>query len=286
MLSGFSIVSVRFAGLPDNNMKTPTHPLATRVLGIAARSWFVVVFIGQMIFAYYILMLYWRSAMVGNFEKWNSASPHFYIKGDIVGNLIFGLHVAIAAIITLLGPIQLISTIRSYAPRFHRISGRIYIFSAFIIAMAGLYLTWIKGSVGGLVGSIVISINASIIFVCAFFTIKNAIQRNIGKHNQWAVHLFLGMSGVWLFRVFLMLWLAIFKGPVGFDPKTFTGPFLNALSVFVYVFPQVIVAFYFQAKRSDKSLLKWTFAILLFLITIGIAIGTAVATMGLWLPRI
>lgn len=253
---------------------------------LAVRSWFVVVFAGQMIFAYYILMLYWKSAMVGNLEKWNTATPHFYIKGDIIGNVVFGLHVAIAAIITILGPMQLIPKIRSYAPKFHRVSGRVYVFSAFIISIAGLYLTWIKGSVGGLVGSIVISINAAIIIVSAWFTIKNAIRRNISLHNQWAVHLFLGMSGVWLFRVFLMLWLAIFKAPVGFDPDTFTGPFLNALSVFVYIFPQVIVIFYFRAKRSGEPGLKWAFSALLFLITLGIGMGATAATMGMWLPRI
>jgi hypothetical protein len=280
------LLQVTLPGYLKAGMETKAQLLSEKGLSISAKSWFVVVFIGQMLFAYYILMLYWRSAMAGNFEKWNSATPHFYIKGDIVGNIIFGLHVVVAAIITILGPLQLISKIRNYAPRFHRISGRIYIFSAFLISLAGLYLSWIKGSVGGLLGSIFISINASIIIVCAFFTIKNAMKRNISCHNQWAVHLFLGMSGVWLFRVFLMLWLAIFKAPVGFDPDTFTGPFLNALSVFVYIFPQVVVAFYFSAKRSQQPLPKWVFATLLFIITIATAVGIAAATMGMWLPRL
>ncbi len=260
--------------------------LVTRIMDSIVKVWFLAVWIGQMLFAYYILMLYWKSTMLGNFEKWNTATPNFYIKGDLVGNTIFGLHVALAAIITILGPMQLISQLRRYAPIFHRVSGRIYIFSAFIISIAGLYLTWVKGSVGGPVGSVVISMNALIILGCAFLTIKNALLRNIDNHQRWAVHLFLAISGVWLFRVFLMLWLAIFKAPVGFDPETFTGPFLNALSVFVYVFPQLVVFFYFQAKKSRTPLIKAVFSILLLFITIGIVIGTVAATLGMWLPRL
>lgn len=260
--------------------------ISTRVTNITVKFWFVAVFLGQMVFAYYVFMLYWKSAALGNFEKWNTATPHFYIKGDVLGNTIFGLHVMLAAIITIFGPLQLIKEVRINAPKFHRISGRVYIFSAFIISIAGLYLTWIKGSVGGIVGSYIISINALIIILCAFFSIKHAIHRNIPIHNKWAVHLFLAMSGVWLFRVFLMLWLAIHRAPVGFDPETFTGPFLNALGVFVYIFPQLAVWFYFYVMGSKNTFLKWAFSSLLFLITLGIGIGTFAATKGMWLPRL
>lgn len=250
------------------------------------RFWFVVTFLGQLMFAYYILMMYWRSIALGNFEKWNTVNSHFYIKSDIVGNLVFGLHVAIAAIITILGPLQLITRIRTKAPRFHRISGRIYIFSAFLMSIAGLYLTWVRSAIGGPFMSVCITINALTILVCAFFAIRYAMQRNIKLHNQWAVHLFLAMSGVWLFRVFFMLWMLIHKAPVGFDPETFTGPFLNVLAVFVYVLPQAVVALYFKARFSPSPYKKWAFAVFLFVITICIAIGSAGAALGMWLPRI
>lgn len=252
------------------------------------KGWFIIVLIGQALFAYYIIMLYWKSTMLGDLERWNTVMPNFYINGALLGNIIFGLHVALAAIITIFGPLQLTPQIRNYAPKFHRISGRIYIFSAFVISIAGLYLTWVRdsGSVGGFTGAVFISINALIILVCAVFAIKNALQKDFQWHKRWAVHLFLAMSGVWLFRVFLMLWLAIFKAPVGFDPETFTGPLLNALYVFVYIFPQIAALFYFHAKDSVNPRINWTFSIFLLLITIGIGLGTAAATMGMWLPRL
>ncbi|NII27429.1 DUF2306 domain-containing protein [Pseudoflavitalea sp. X16] len=267
-------------------MKQRTQTVAVHLFRNVTRFWFVVTYLGQLIFAYYILMLYWKSTALGDFEKWNTANPHFYMKGDRVGNLIFGLHVALAVVITMLGPLQLVTWIRTKAPRFHRISGRVYIFSAFLISIAGLYLTWVRGSVGGLFSAIGITFNALIIIVCAFFAVKYAMQRKIKLHNQWAVHLLLAMSGVWLFRVFFMLWMVIHRAPVGFDPETFTGPFLNALAVLVYILPQAIVAFYFKAKFSGSPSTKWAFSLLLFVITIGIVIGTIGAVRGMWLPRI
>lgn len=267
-------------------MKQAIQAIAIPLFRNVTRFWFIVTYCGQLIFAYYILMLYYKSTVLGDFEKWNTASPHFYTKGDVVGNLIFGLHVALAAVVTILGPLQLVPKIRNKVPGIHRICGRIYIFSAFLISAAGLYLTWVRGAIGGPFSAIGISINGLIIIVCAFFAIRYAMQRNIKLHNQWAVHLLLAMSGVWLFRVFFMLWMVIHRAPVGFDPETFTGPFLNALAVFVYILPQAVVALYFKAKFSNSANKKLAFSLLLFVITIGIAVGTVGAISGMWLPRI
>ena len=269
-----------------SHMKQVIHTIATPLFRNVTRFWFVITYSGQLIFAYYILMLYYKSTALGDFERWNTANPHFYIKGDITGNLIFGFHVALAAVVTILGPLQLVPVIRAKMPKIHRVCGRIYIFSAFLISAAGLYLTWVRGSVGGPFSAVSITINALIIIVSAFFAIRYAIQRNIKLHNQWAVHLLLAMSGVWLFRVFFMLWMVIHQAPVGFDPETFTGPFLNALGIFVYILPQALVALYFKAKFSGYASRKLAFSLLLFVITIGIAVGTMGAIMGMWLPRV
>ncbi len=263
-----------------------TQSLALRIFKNVTRLWFTITFVGQLAFASYIILLYWKSAALGHFDKWNTANPDFYVKGDIRGNLVFGLHVTLAAVVTILGPLQLVPAIRKKAARFHRNSGRIYICSAFLISLAGLYLSWVRGGVGGLFSAVGITINAVIIIVCAFFTIKYAIQRNIRLHNQWAVHLVLAMSGVWLFRVFFMLWMVIHKAPVGFDPETFTGPFLNVLAVFVYILPQPVVALYFNAKYSNLEYKKWAFSLALFIISIGMAVGILGAISGMWLPRI
>jgi hypothetical protein len=267
-------------------MKKKSLTVAIRLFQNVTRFWFVITYAGQLVFAYYILMLYWKSAALGHFEKWNTANPHFYVTGDVVGNLVFGVHMALAAVITIFGPLQIVNSIRKKAPRFHRISGRVYIYSAFLISIAGLYLTWVRSAIGGLFSAIGITFNALIIIVCAFFTIRYAMQRNIRLHSQWAVHLLLAMSGVWLFRVFFMLWMVIHRAPVGFDPETFTGPFLNALALFVYILPQAIVVLYFKARFSGSVYTKWAFSIFLFVITVGMVAGILGAIKGMWMPRI
>jgi hypothetical protein len=259
---------------------------SVKTLDISSRLWFITAFIGQMIFAYYIISLYGKSGVHGNFEKWNAQTPYGYQVNDLLGNFIFGLHVALAAIITIGGPLQIIPQIRSKIPTLHRISGRIYIISAFIISFAGLYLSWVRGSVGGLIGSIFISINAIIIMICATNVIRFAIKRQFDVHYKWALRLYLAMSGVWFFRVGIMLWLVINQAPVGFDPETFQGPFLNFLYVLVYIMPQVFVEMYFQAKESKNKKFKFGISAFLFVVTLGMAVGIFAATMGMWLPKL
>jgi predicted membrane protein DUF2306 len=258
--------------------------LPEAMLRWAARSWFTVFFVGQLIFTAYILILYGGSALAGRFDRWNMASPNLYIKGSPARNTIFGLHVAIAAVVSLLGPLQVIPGLRRHIPRFHRISGRVYIFFAFAIGLDGILLAWRPGAVGGKLDHAIISLNALIIMVCALFAIRAARKRDIPSHNRWAVHLLLAMSGVWLFRVFLLLWLMIWQRPVGFDPDSFTGPFLVVLSLLVYIFPQVVTWGYFKVRMNQTAGMKLPFSLLLFLVAISMALGVFAATMGIWLP--
>jgi hypothetical protein len=83
-----------------------------------------------------------------------------------------------------------------------------------------------------------------------------------------------------------MLWLTIYARPVGFDPETFTGPFLTILGLLVYIFPQLFVWGYFSARESQSGGLKLQFSLLLLLVTAGMAVGVFAATTRMWLPRI
>ncbi|MFK7775425.1 MAG: DUF2306 domain-containing protein [Saprospiraceae bacterium] len=263
-----------------------THSKSINFLKTSVNIWFAVVVIGQVIFALYILGVYGVSGIAGDFERWNSVSSHGYVQRDFLGNTFFGMHVILAAIITIGGPLQLMKGVRKKFPKFHQINGRIYIYSAFLISMAGFYLAWIRGSVGGLIGAIFISINGTLILICAFYTIRKAMARQLLEHRKWAIRLFLAMSGVWFFRVFLMLWLTIHQGPVGFDMEAFQGPALNMLYTFSYVLPIVFAEFYFRAKESKQVIGMWGISIFILFLSCAIALGTFSATMGLWLPKL
>ena len=157
---------------------------------------------------------------------------------------------------------------------------------ALAVGIDGIALVWRPQAVGDLLSHVIISMNALLILLTAILAIRTARKRDFVAHNQWALHLLLAMSGVWLFRVFLMLWLAIFKRPVGFDPETFTGPFLICLGLLVYVTPQGVVWAYFKSRRGTSIPTQAIFSTLMFFITIGTAVGLAAAVFGLWLPRV
>ena len=255
-----------------------------KLLKNSVNFWFTVVVIGQFIFALYILGLYGVNGLAGDFERWNNSTPHGYVPKEVWGNIFFGLHMALAAVITIGGPLQLMKKVRSKFPRFHRINGRIYISSAFIISIAGLFLAWGRGMTGGLVGALFISANAGFIMVCAFFTVKYAVARKLKIHRKWAIRLFLAMSGVWFFRVFLMGWIMINQGPVGFDIDSFQGPALNVLYTCSYILPVLFAGFYFKAKESRQPKRRLAVSVFILLLTCYIIVGTFTATMGMWLP--
>ncbi|PHZ83881.1 DUF2306 domain-containing protein [Paremcibacter congregatus] len=257
---------------------------ADKTLNAAATFWFLVAVLGQWIFVIYIAAFYGSAAVGGNFEKWNKVLPNGYVDGDPIYNLALATHLSLAFTMHFFGPLQLIPQLRSYAPTFHRWNGRIYIATAFIISLAGLYLTWTKVPFGG--DRINITINAIAIMVCAAMAYRYARAYNFKAHRRWAIRLFLVVAGVWFFRIGLMFWLAVNKGPVGFDMQSFQGPFLTFLGLAQTFLPLAVLELYFRAQDSSISIAKWFVSIIIFLFTIMMGIGIFAASMAMWIPRI
>lgn len=256
-----------------------------KVLNSVVTVWFTIAVLGQWIFALYVLLFYGKATAAGHSENWNKVLPNGYVSGDTIGNAVVGIHLLLAVIIMVGGPVQIIPKIRAYAPTFHRWNGRIYIYTAFILSLSGLYMVWIRGSIGGMVQHISISINAILIMISALFTIKYAMVRNFKNHRIWAIRLFLVINGVWFFRIGLFFWLTIHQKPVGFDPKIFEGPFLYFLTFSQYVIPLAVFELYLRAKNSSNKKLIYTTALLLFILIIIMSIGIFSASMAKWIPK-
>jgi hypothetical protein len=261
---------------------------ASGILNFAATAWLTVTTIGQWIFGIYILSFYGRNTIAGEFEKWNQVLPHGYVEGDWKGNLVVGMHVLLAAVLVIGGPLQLITQIRSHFPRFHRWLGRTYVMTAIFVSVGGLIMIWTRGGVGDETQRISISMQAIYIIGFALLAIRYARARQFEKHRNWALRLFMVVSGVWFFRVGLMFWLMVNGGPAGFDPKTFTGPFLTALSIFTYAIPisLIVLEMYFHARKSKSQTFSFITSAIIFMFTVMMAVGIFAATMGMWLPRI
>jgi hypothetical protein len=259
---------------------------ANAALKAAAQFWFLVAVTGQLVFAGYVAVFYGRAVAQGNFAAWNDVMPHGHIPGDTMGNLAVALHLVLAVMVIVGGALQLVPRIRHRAPAVHRWTGRIYILAAFAISLGGLYMVWVRGSVGDTSQHIAISLNAVLIMLCAAFALRHALARNFGAHRRWALRLFLVMSGVWFFRVGLMLWLLLNGGPAGFDPETFVGPFLTFLAFAQYLLPLAVLELYLRTQARAGAPGRLAVAAGLFVLTVAMGVGIFVATVGMWLPRI
>jgi len=260
--------------------------LAGRVLRGGAACWLGVAMLGQLLFAVYVAGFYGRAAMQGRPELWNRVLPHGYAAGDTLLNFVLGLHLLFAAAITIGGVLQLIPPLRRRAPAFHRWNGRAYLLLAAATSAAGLVMVWTRGTVGDLSQHIAISLNGLLILLFAGIAWRHARAHRLDLHRRWALRLFLAVSGVWFFRVGLMFWLVANQGPVGFDPKTFTGPFLTFLAFAQFMLPLVVLEFYFRAQQRCEPRGKLVMAAALSVLTLIMGVGIAGAVAMMWLPHL
>jgi hypothetical protein len=252
----------------------------------ALRFWFLVTVMGQLIFVMYVLALYGGAAVYGNFNGWNKVMPHAYVAGETTGNIAIGTHLLVAALVMLAGALQLIPQLRARAPSFHRWNGRVYLAGTVVASLSGLYMVWGRGTVGDVVQHIGTSVNAVLILVFAGMALRLAIARDFSAHRRWALRLFLAVSGVWFFRVGLMFWIAVNRGPVGFDPTTFRGPFLSFLAFAQYLLPLAVLELYLRCRERGGVAARFGMAFTLLGLALATGVGVAVATVGMWLPNI
>lgn len=263
----------------------PSRNGAATALSAAATFWFLATVVGQLMFAAYIVTLYGGHAARGNFQGWNAVMSHGHVPGDGVGNLATGIHLLLAASIMLAGTLQLLPQLRRIAPRVHHWNGRVYLAGAVLAALSGLTMLWWRGAVGDVVQHIGTSLNALLVLLFAGLALRRALQRDIAAHRRWALRLFVTVSGVWFFRVGLMFWLAVNGGPAGFDPASFTGPFLSFLAYAQYLLPLALLEGYLRSRDGGSAVARWTMAALLACMTVAMSAGIAVASVGMWLPR-
>jgi uncharacterized membrane protein len=258
---------------------------ANTALKLAARFWFLVAVTGQWFFVVYVIAFYGGAAVRGNLASWNKVLPNGYTPGNLIANLAVAAHLLLAVIIMVGGPLQFIPRIRQLAPRVHRVNGRIYIPAVILTSIAGLYMVWSRARAGHLIQHLGISLDAILIVTFSILALRYAMARQISIHRRWALRLFMVVNAGWFFRIGLMEWVFLNRGPIGFDPKTFTGPFLNFLAFADYLLPLAVLEIYLRTKERGSTGARFAVAATLVVLTIGMGLGIFAAAMGMWLPR-
>jgi tetratricopeptide (TPR) repeat protein len=261
-------------------------PLADKALKAAAGFWLAVTVVGQFIFAFAVASFYGMTALRGDYFPWHKFISRGHVAGDTADNTAIAAHVASAAIIMFAGSLQLIPQIRNRFPVFHRWNGRIYMSFAVLGGAAGLYLTWVRGTVGDVYQHIGSSIRAVLIFIFAALALRSALARDFIAHRRWALRLFLVVSGAFFIRLILVLSGVIFKGPFGFNPQTFTGPFLTFSTFAQYLVPLAVLEIYFRAQDRPSARNRFAAAGLLFVMTLAMIGGIFAVTLTTWMPQV
>jgi tetratricopeptide (TPR) repeat protein len=158
--------------------------------------------------------------------------------------------------------------------------------TACALGTAGLYMTWIRGSIGDLSQHLGGSLGAVLIWLCAAMALRYAMARDFKTHRRWALRLFLVASAAWFYRIAFFLSLILFKGPFGFDPQTFTGPFPTVMSFAQYLFPLAVLEIYLRAQDRPGALRRMAAAGILFVLTLAMGAGIFAVTMAAWVPQV
>ncbi|SDQ81630.1 DUF2306 domain-containing protein [Pseudoxanthomonas sp. CF125] len=268
-----------------SRFKRALGPDAGVWLGRSASAWMILALCGQWIFATYVLIFYGSAVLADDWSRWNQVLPRGYVAGDTAGNLVVLSHLAFTVLVVLAATIQMLPIVRRHWPRIHRMSGRAFLVSALVLGLGGLIMSLFRGGSNDGIRQAAGVLNTLMIVIFAAMAWRMAMVRRFAVHRKWALRLFMAVAGVWFFRIGLMLWLVIFQAPVGFDPKTFTGPFLTFLSYAKFLLPLLFLEIYFAAEKSGSTA-KWITSGTLAVLCLGTGVGIAGATVMLWLPHL
>lgn len=250
-------------------------------LSLAASAWYAPVFIGQWIFAAYIIYTYGFQLFGGDITLWNEHLSQAYVPNRDIGNAAVFAHLALGIIIHIGGPLQLVPAFRKRYPALHRWIGRAFVAAVIIGTATGAYMLVVR-EIGAWTLRAGFIIQGLLILWFTFYTVRHAIRRDIPTHMRWATRLFLAASAVWFFRVFIMVWF-VTTGGAGIDTSNGTGPFIDAMS-FIQFLPLIIYEIYIKVKRKGSPNSRLAMSVFLWISSVAICVGVTLATLGMWFP--
>jgi len=251
----------------------------------ATRALVSTFWLSAIIFGLYIVSFYTGALWDGAPERWNESLPRLYEPDTLFATIGIAAHFATGAVLLLLGPIQLIASVRESMPQLHRWLGRIYGSAALITGVGGLVFIALNGTIGGAPMNVGFGLYGALTVVAALQAIRHARARRFEQHRAWAIRLFALAIGSWLYRMDYGFWRIAANG-IG-HTRSFDGPFDMVMSFFFYI-PNLLVAEVFIRTRQMhiRPAMRSTAVLLVSATTIFVAVGTYYFTVYHWGPRI
>ncbi len=275
MISGITVLAF------DRRPRRAAPPLLRwSMLGLVSVSW-----VSAAAFGMYILAFYITAITAHHLEQWNKNLPGLYAKGDSASLIAMAIHLLTGGIILLLGPVQLIGSLRNRWPALHRWLGRLYVLTSAIAGLGGLAFIVTKGTIGGTVMNIGFGLYGALMVFAAFESYRYARKRQFEAHRAWSIRLFALAIGSWLYRMDYGFWLLLAHG-VG-HTHSFNGPFDAVMSFFFYL-PNLVIAEIFVRGKQQRShsAFRFSAALVLNTATLVVAIGSYYFIRFYWGPGI
>jgi hypothetical protein len=255
-----------------------------KALRWASISLLVIVCASILLFSFYVLVFYCSAILKSKPAAWNEAMPGLYERGE-VASICIGLHFISGALILLMGSVQVIWPLRYRFPLTHRWIGHIYILSSLLTAAGGLFFIALKGTIGGVVMDVGLSIYGMLLFISAFETYRYAIKGRLADHRVWALRLYALVIGAWLYRMYYGLWLSLADGAG--HTEGFNGVFDHVMVFFFYLPNLLVVEIFIRARRMDvHPALRLTACVPLLAASFFLVLGTYYFTVHCWGPAI
>ncbi|MEO1475225.1 MAG: DUF2306 domain-containing protein [Pseudomonadota bacterium] len=248
---------------------------------LAASAWYVPVLVGQFIFVAYIFYAYGGPLLSGDPTGWNEHLSEAWVSGRTTGNSAVAAHLALAVVIHIGGPLQLVPAVRRRFPTFHRWTGRLFVTAVAIAVISGVYMLLVR-DIGAWPLKLGFIAQAVLIVWFTLFAVRHARRREFDVHMRWATRLFLAASSVWFFRVMIMIWFVL-TGGIGIDTSTGTGWFLDFMSIGQFL-PLAVYEVYNWLKAGGTPSARYAMAGFLWTAAGATTVGVGLAALGMWFP--
>lgn len=180
------------------------------------------------------MYLVWFSAMYFSFDEHRhflNAKPDWLVQ-DPVWRAAFYIHISGGILCMLTGPWQFIPALRNHFPKFHRISGYLYMTGILVLGgPAGLYMAfWANG---GIIGAIGFAIMAILWMGISARALDLVLQKRLAEHRAWMLR----SIALTFAAVTLRIWVPLASLVFGLD-----ADLTETLSAWVSWLPNLLVA--------------------------------------------
>lgn len=197
--------------------------------------------------------------------------------GKPFSNMSISTHMLFGAALTALAPLQLLTGWSRKWMKGHRLIGYFFALAAILTSIGGFVYVGIHGTTGGTPMDIAFTVYGVFLLVTTYQTIHFVRQKNILKHNEWALRLFILAMGSWFYRICYGFYFTLDPSGRG-HTDAFDGSFDSIMNFGFFIPPLLLLEIYFYLNRRGKFNIPPIISSLTVLLVSGILI-----TGGWWI---